>query len=122
MPAVRHENKGNPAMGTAGICLQKIRGRLRLVDLSRIPSGTFFREVHPDWEMTRQNHQIVMFHGVYDESCSGRCETVRPQELLGLAEGLWFAFDGSLGAGWLTWTPAAARARFARVACQVTRG
>ena len=44
-------------------------------------------------------------------------ETVRPQALLGLAAGLWFAFDGSLvGTGWLTWTPAAARARLARVA------
>ena len=28
---------------------------LRLADLSRIPSGTFFREVHPASEMTGQN-------------------------------------------------------------------
>ena len=58
----------------------------------------------------------------YDKSCSGRCEkTVRPQELLGVAAGLWFAFGGSLGAGWLTWTPTAARARLARVTRHSTR-
>ena len=38
------------------------------------------------------------------------------------AAGRWFAFGGgSLGAGWLTWAPAAARARLARVTRQVTR-
>ena len=28
--------------GTTGTCVVKIRGGLRLVDISRIPSGTFF--------------------------------------------------------------------------------
>ena len=45
------------ASGTRIFVLTKPRGSLRLVDLSRIPSGTFFREVHPGSEMTRQNHQ-----------------------------------------------------------------
>ena len=33
------------------------RLRLRLVDLSRIPDGTFFRELHPASEMASQNDQ-----------------------------------------------------------------
>ena len=49
--------------GPRAFVLQKSRGHLHLVHLSRIPSGIFGREVHPDSEMTRQNHQIVAFHG-----------------------------------------------------------
>ena len=40
---------------------KKSRVRPRLVDLSRIPSGTFFREVHPASEMTGQNGQNGRF-------------------------------------------------------------
>ena len=36
--------------------------QLGLVDLSRIPSGTFFREVHPGSEKATQNDQIVTWH------------------------------------------------------------
>ena len=43
--------------GPRNFILTKPRGSLRLVDLSRIPSGTFFREVHPGSEMARQNHK-----------------------------------------------------------------
>ena len=35
----------------------KLRISLGLVDLSRTPSGTFFREVHPGSEMASQNDQ-----------------------------------------------------------------
>ena len=38
------------ASGTRNFVLTKPRGSLRLVDLSRIPSGTFFREVLPSSE------------------------------------------------------------------------
>ena len=44
-----------PASG--GFCSGQIRPWLDLVDLSRIPSGTFFREVHPGSEMASQNDQ-----------------------------------------------------------------
>ena len=40
-----------------GCKLQQTRPWLGLVDLSRIPSGTFFREVHPGSEMASQNDQ-----------------------------------------------------------------
>ena len=44
-----------------GCKLRQTRMWLGLVDLSRIPSGTFFREVHPVSEMTGQNGQNGRF-------------------------------------------------------------
>ena len=44
--------------GPRALVWQKIRGRLRLVDLSRTPSGTFLRGVHPISEMARKNGQL----------------------------------------------------------------
>ena len=44
-------------MASGGCNFGKTRPWLGLVDLSRIPSGTFFREVHPGSEMASQNDQ-----------------------------------------------------------------
>ena len=45
-------------LASRGSGLDKNRPWLGLVDLSRIPSGTFFfREVHPGSEMASQNNQ-----------------------------------------------------------------
>ena len=44
-------------LASGGCKLQQTRPWLGLVDLSRIPSGTFFREVHPGSEMASQNDQ-----------------------------------------------------------------
>ena len=115
------------ASGTrACVWCKNSRGRLlRLVGLSQTPIGFPPREVQR-FTLARKRHRKITkswrFTAFYGTSRSGRRETVRPQELLGLAAGLWFAFGGSLRAGWLTWTPAAAaRARLTRVTRQVTR-
>ena len=44
-------------LASGGCNFDKTRPWLGLVDLSRIPSGTFFREVHPGSEMASQNDQ-----------------------------------------------------------------
>ena len=44
-------------LASGGCKLEQTRPWLGLVDLSRIPSGTFFREVHPGSEMASQNDQ-----------------------------------------------------------------
>ena len=49
---------------TTGNFLQKIRVWLRLAELSKIPSRISPREVHPGWEMARENHQNAAFCGV----------------------------------------------------------
>ena len=93
-----------------GIVLKKPRVWLRLVDLSQIPIGTFFREVHPDPEVACQNRKIVTFVAFRGESCSGRYETVRPQALLRLAAGLVVRFCWVFG-GWLAHAPPSRRSR-----------
>ena len=42
-------------LASGGCNFAKTRPWLGLVDLSRIPNGTFFREVHPGSEMASQN-------------------------------------------------------------------
>ena len=49
-----------------GIELDQNRPWLGLVDLSRIPSGTFFREVHPASEMGCKHRQNRLFPDVGD--------------------------------------------------------
>ena len=44
-------------LASAGCKLRQTRPWLGLVDLSRVPCGTFFREVHPGSEMASQNDQ-----------------------------------------------------------------
>ena len=53
-------------MASRGSGLDQNRPWLGLVDLSRIPSGTFFREVHPVSEMGCKHRQNRLFPGVGD--------------------------------------------------------
>ena len=45
---------------------KQTRGRLRLVDISRTPVGTFFSKVHPSSEMASKNHQTVASYQVFN--------------------------------------------------------
>ena len=51
-------------MGTWALALQKNRGGLRLVDISRIPSGTLKKKVNLISEMAGKYGQIVTFCAV----------------------------------------------------------
>ena len=51
------------ASGTRNFALMKPRGSLRLVDLSRIPGGTFFREVHVLARKWPAKITKMMWHG-----------------------------------------------------------
>ena len=61
-PSARGSPRGKPrkyifCLASGGCKLQQTHPWLGLVDLSRIPSGAFFREVHPGSEMASQNDQ-----------------------------------------------------------------
>ena len=48
-------------LSSGGCKLRQTRPWLGLVDLSRIPSGTFFREVHPGSEMATSLSGVIRF-------------------------------------------------------------
>ena len=97
----------SPPLGTRNFVLTKPRGSLRLVDLSRIPSGTFFREVHPGSEMARKIHQKMMWHDeswrFVTEPRSHGLASRDPRHSSGLLRTFWLDFDAPFGAGWTTW-------------------
>ena len=94
---------------------------LRLVGLSQTRTGTFPLEVHPGCsEVNGMSKSTVLWRFV-TKSYRGGARPCDPRHSSGLARALRFAFVGSLGAGWLTWTPATAHACLARVARRVTR-
>ena len=87
----KHPASGFCGFRTRRLVCEKRFVWLRLVDLSRTPIGTFFREVHPGSEIARQNHKDMTWHAeswrfVTEPRSHGLASgIVRPQALLGPA-------------------------------------
>ena len=125
MPHPRRRFRFSPRRG---FTCRRSRISLGLVDLSRTPSGTFFREAHPGSEMASQNDQnkanmitetfkprrIVAIRKL------GRCGSCGPTHFSELRRASWLSSDAAFGAGWSTFTPRVARACVARIDRRVT--